>query len=157
MLIGVPKEIKNHEYRIGLTPSGARELVSNGHQVIVQRDGGKAIGLTNEMYEKAGATIVDSPEEIFKRADMIIKVKEPQPGECAMLRPGQILYTYLHLAPDPAQTAALVKSGCTATPRPAISAGMRASALLARKGPAGRNDTSSPVALRNRQRSGVGR
>ena len=114
MLIGVPKEIKNHEYRIGLTPAGARELVSHGHQVIVQRDGGKAIGLTDEMYEKAGATIVDTAEEIFKRADMIIKVKEPQPVECAMLRPGQILYTYLHLAPDPEQTAALVKSGCTA-------------------------------------------
>ncbi|MDY0022782.1 alanine dehydrogenase [Arenimonas caeni] len=114
MLIGVPKEIKNHEYRIGLTPSGARELASHGHKVLVQRDGGKAIGLTDEMYEKAGAEIVDSAEEIFKRADMIIKVKEPQPVECAMLRPGQILYTYLHLAPDPEQTAALVKSGCTA-------------------------------------------
>ena len=114
MLIGVPKEIKNHEYRIGLTPAGARELTHHGHQVIVQRDGGKAIGLTNEMYEKAGATIVDTPEEIFARADMIIKVKDPQPGECKMLRPGQLLYTYLHLAPDPDQTAALVKSGCTA-------------------------------------------
>ena len=114
MLIGVPKEIKNHEYRIGLTPAGARELTHHGHHVIVQRDGGKAIGLTNEMYEKAGATIVDTPEEIFARADMIIKVKEPQPGECKMLRPGQLLYTYLHLAPDPDQTAALVKSGCTA-------------------------------------------
>ncbi|ODS62352.1 MAG: alanine dehydrogenase [Arenimonas sp. SCN 70-307] len=114
MLIGVPKEIKNHEYRIGLTPAGARELVSQGHKVMVQRDGGKAIGLTNEMYEKAGAEIVDTAEEIFKRAEMIIKVKEPQPVECAMLRPGQILYTYLHLAPDPEQTAALVKSGCTA-------------------------------------------
>jgi alanine dehydrogenase len=114
MLIGVPKEIKNHEYRIGLTPAGARELTHHGHHVIVQRDGGKAIGLTNEMYEKAGATIVDTPEEIFARADMIIKVKEPQPGECRMLRPGQLLYTYLHLAPDPDQTASLVKSGCTA-------------------------------------------
>ena len=114
MLIGVPKEIKNHEYRIGLTPAGARELTHHGHHVIVQRDGGKSIGLTNEMYEKAGATIVDSAEEIFARADMIIKVKEPQPVECQMLRPGQLLYTYLHLAPDPDQTAALVKSGCTA-------------------------------------------
>ena len=114
MLIGVPKESKNHEYRIGLTPAGARELTHHGHQVIVQRDGGKSIGLTNEMYEKAGATIVDTAEEIFARADMIIKVKEPQPGECKMLRPGQLLYTYLHLAPDPDQTAALVKSGCTA-------------------------------------------
>ena len=79
MLIGVPKEIKNHEYRIGLTPSGARELIANGHKVMVQRDGGKSIGLTNEQYEKAGAEIVDSAEEIFKRAEMIIKVKEPQP------------------------------------------------------------------------------
>ncbi|HQW81231.1 MAG TPA: alanine dehydrogenase [Pseudomonadota bacterium] len=114
MLIGVPKEIKNHEYRIGLTPAGARELTHHGHQVMVQRDGGKSIGLTNEMYEKAGARIVDTPEEIFARADMIIKVKEPQPVECQMLRPGQLLYTYLHLAPDPDQTAALVKSGCTA-------------------------------------------
>ncbi|MBK7145711.1 MAG: alanine dehydrogenase [Xanthomonadales bacterium] len=114
MLIGVPKEIKNHEYRIGLTPAGARELTHHGHQVMVQRDGGKSIGLTNEMYEKAGAKIVDTAAEIFARADMIIKVKEPQPVECQMLRPGQLLYTYLHLAPDPRQTAALVKSGCTA-------------------------------------------
>lgn len=114
MLIGVPKEIKNHEYRIGLTPSGARELIANGHKVMVQRDGGKSIGLTNEQYEKAGAEIVDSAEEIFKCAEMIIKVKEPQPVECAMLRPGQILYTYLHLAPDPEQTKALIASGCTA-------------------------------------------
>ena len=105
MLIGVPKEIKNHEYRIGLTPAGARELAGHGHQVLVQRGGGTQIGLTDEMYEKAGAEIVDTAEEIFRRADMIIKVKEPQPGESAMLREGQILYTYLHLAPDPAPGA----------------------------------------------------
>ena len=114
MLIGVPKEIKNHEYRIGLTPAGARELAQHGHTVMVQKDGGKAIGLTDDMYAKAGAQIVDSAAEIFARAEMIIKVKEPQPVECAMLREGQVLYTYLHLAPDPDQTAALVKSGCTA-------------------------------------------
>jgi alanine dehydrogenase len=114
MLIGVPKEIKNHEYRIGLTPAGARELVANGHGVMVQRNGGASIGLTDDLYEKAGAEIVDSAEEIFARAEMIIKVKEPQAAECAMLRPGQLLYTYLHLAPDPQQTAGLVKSGCTA-------------------------------------------
>lgn len=114
MLIGVPKEIKNHEYRIGLTPSGARELISHGHKVMVQHDGGKSIGLTNEMYQKAGAEIVATAEEIFARADMIIKVKEPQPVECKMLRPGQLLYTYLHLAPDPDQTKALIASGCTA-------------------------------------------
>ena len=114
MLIGVPKEIKNHEYRIGLTPSGARELVAHGHQVLVEQDGGKAIGLTDDLYQKAGAEIVASAAEIFARAEMIIKVKEPQPVECAMLRPGQLLYTYLHLAPDPEQTRALVASGCTA-------------------------------------------
>jgi alanine dehydrogenase len=114
MLIGVPKEIKNHEYRIGLTPAGARELIANGHQVMIQRDGGKAIGLTDELYRKAGAEIVDTAKEIFERADMIIKVKEPQPVECAMLRKGQVLYTYLHLAPDPEQTKALVASGVTA-------------------------------------------
>ena len=113
MLIGVPKEIKNHEYRIGLTPAGVRELEANGHQVVVQKDGGKAIGLTDEMYRKAGADIWDKAEDIFAKCDMIIKVKEPQPNECAMLRPGQVLYTYLHLAPDPEQTAALVKSGAT--------------------------------------------
>jgi len=114
MRIGVPKEIKNHEYRIGLTPAGARELVASGHQVMVQKDGGKSIGLTDDLYEKAGAEIVATPEEIFERAEMIIKVKEPQPNECKMLRKGQLLYTYLHLAPDPEQTRLLVESGCTA-------------------------------------------
>ncbi len=114
MLIGVPKEIKNHEYRIGLTPAGVRELEANGHQVVIQKDGGKAIGLTDDMYRKAGADIWDSAEDIFAKCDMIIKVKEPQPNECKMLRPGQLLYTYLHLAPDPDQTRALIASGCTA-------------------------------------------
>jgi alanine dehydrogenase len=114
MLIGVPKEIKNHEYRIGLTPAGVYELEAHGHQVLIQKDGGKSIGLTDEMYRKAGAEIVETAAEIFARAEMIIKVKEPQPQECEMLRPGQILYTYLHLAPDPAQTKALIASGCTA-------------------------------------------
>ena len=101
MLIGVPKEIKNHEYRIGMTPSGVRELVAAGHEVMIQRDGGSAIGLSNEQYEAAGATIIDTPEEIFAKAEMIVKVKEPQPNECKMLRSGQILFTYLHLAPGP--------------------------------------------------------
>lgn len=114
MIIGVPKEIKNHEYRIGMTPAGVRELVHQGHQVLIQRDGGTAIGLTNELYESAGATLVETPEEIFAKADMIVKVKEPQPVECAMLRPGQILFTYLHLAPDPQQTKLLIESGVIA-------------------------------------------
>jgi alanine dehydrogenase len=111
MLIGVPKEIKNHEYRVGLTPSSVRELTSRGHQVVVQKNAGTAIGLTDEQYVAAGATLSDAAADIFARADMIVKVKEPQPGECAMLRNDQILYTYLHLAPDPEQTKALVKSG----------------------------------------------
>ncbi|AAV81510.1 alanine dehydrogenase [Idiomarina loihiensis] len=114
MLIGVPKEIKNHEYRIGLTPAAVREYVENGHDVIIENNGGAAIGFTNEQYMEAGATIIDTPEEIFQRADMIVKVKEPQPNECKMLREGQILYTFLHLAPDPTQTELLGKAGCTA-------------------------------------------
>lgn len=114
MLIGVPKEIKNHEYRVGLTPAGAKELIRNGHQVMVQQNAGTAIGFTDEQYVAAGVQIIPTAAEIFAKADMIIKVKEPQPVECQMLRPGQILYTYLHLAPDPEQTKALVASGCIA-------------------------------------------
>jgi len=114
MLIGVPKEIKNHEYRIGLTPAGVRELSQRGHQVLIERDGGAGIGLSNAMYSAAGAEIVDTAAEIFKRAEMIIKVKEPQPVECKQLREGQILFTYLHLAPDPEQTKLLLQSGVTA-------------------------------------------
>lgn len=111
MIVGVPKEIKNHEYRVGMTPSSVRELTSRGHQVLVQKNAGTEIGLTDEQYQAVGAELVETAKEIFERAEMIVKVKEPQPVECAMLRPGQILYTYLHLAPDPEQTAALVKSG----------------------------------------------
>ena len=111
MLVGVPKEIKNHEYRVGLTPASVHELVARGHHVIVQHNSGAEIGLDDSQYTTAGATIVDSAQEVFSRAHMIVKVKEPQAAECAMLRPGQILYTYLHLAPDPEQTAALVASG----------------------------------------------
>lgn len=111
MIVGVPKEIKNHEYRVGMTPSSVRELTSRGHQVLVQKNAGTEIGLTDEQYKAVGAELVETAQEIFARAEMIVKVKEPQPVECAMLRPGQILYTYLHLAPDPEQTAALVKSG----------------------------------------------
>jgi len=111
MQIGVPKEIKNHEYRVGLTPASVRDYVAHGHAVRVQAGAGAAIGLDDAQYRAAGATLVDSAQEVFAQSDMIVKVKEPQPQECAMLRPGQLLYTYLHLAPDPEQTAALVKSG----------------------------------------------
>ena len=110
MKIGVPKEIKNHEYRVGLTPASVRELTSRGHSVLVQTGAGLSIGLTNEEYVAAGAKLTPDVATIFAQSDMIVKVKEPQPQECVMLRPGQILYTYLHLAPDPEQTKALVKS-----------------------------------------------
>jgi alanine dehydrogenase len=113
MLIGVPREIKNNEFRIGLTPSGVKELVHHGHQVLVQHDGGLAIGFDDDQYRAVGAEIVENAEEIFSRSEMIIKVKEPQPNECKMLRPGQILFTYLHLAPDPEQTRMLLESGAT--------------------------------------------
>ncbi len=111
MRIGVPKEIKNHEYRVGLTPASVRELVSNGHTVLVQKNAGAGIGLDDAQYAAAGAELLGTAAEVFAQAEMVVKVKEPQPAECAMLRPGQILYTYLHLAPDPEQTAALIKSG----------------------------------------------
>ncbi len=114
MLVGVPKEIKNHEYRVGLAPASVMELTSNGHSVIVQKNAGYEIGFTDALYVAAGASIIDTAEEIFAKADMIVKVKEPQANECKMLREGQILYTYLHLAPDPAQTQGLIDSGCIA-------------------------------------------
>ena len=111
MQVGLPKEIKNHEYRVGLTPASVHELSSHGHQVLVQRGAGADIGLSDAQYVAAGATLAPDAATVFAQADMIVKVKEPQPQECALLRPGQILYTYLHLAPDPAQTAALIQSG----------------------------------------------
>ena len=111
MKIGVPKEIKNHEYRFGLTPASERELTLRGHKVLVQTSAGAGIGLSDEEYLAAGAELAPDAASVFAACDMIVKVKEPQPQECAMLRPGQILYTYLHLAPDPEQTAALIKSG----------------------------------------------
>ena len=111
MLIGVPKEIKNHEYRVGFTPTSVREAVRHGHEVWVQANAGSGIGSSDADYTAAGAKIVAAAADIFAKADMIVKVKEPQAGERAMLREGQILYTYLHLAPDPEQTKDLVKSG----------------------------------------------
>ena len=114
MKVGVPKEIKTLEFRVGMTPAGVRELVHDGHEVVVETNAGMGIGMFDADYEKAGASIASTPEEIFASADMIIKVKEPQLNECAMLREDQVLFTYLHLAADPAQTKALVDSGTTA-------------------------------------------
>ena len=111
MRVGVPKEIKNHEYRVGLVPSSVLELVHHGHEVIVQQGAGLGAGLTDEDYIAAGATMIETADEIFASADMIVKVKEPQADERKKLRQGQILFTYLHLAPDAPQTKDLIESG----------------------------------------------
>jgi alanine dehydrogenase len=117
MLIGVPKEIKNHEYRVGMTPASVREMVQHGHPVLVETHAGDGIGCGDDDYRAAGAEITvgaTSAAEIFARAEMIVKVKEPQPAEYRQLRAGQLLFTYLHLAPDAQQAQGLLASGCTA-------------------------------------------
>lgn len=114
MLLGVPKEIKVHEYRVGLTPNSVQEVIAHGHQVIVQQNAGAGIGISDQDYEAVGAKLVATAEEVYAAAEMIIKVKEPQPSEFALLRKDQILFTYLHLAPDLEQAQALIKSGCIA-------------------------------------------
>ncbi|MDA9484841.1 alanine dehydrogenase, partial [Bradyrhizobium sp. CCBAU 11445] len=114
MRVGVPKEIKVQEYRVGLTPGAVREYVAAGHQVTVETSAGGGIGAPDEVYRRAGATIAESARDIFAKSDMIVKVKEPQKSEWVQLREGQILFTYLHLAPDPEQAKGLLASGCTA-------------------------------------------
>ena len=113
MLVGIPKEIKIHEYRVGLTPAGARELCAHGREVVVQTGAGSGVGLTDEAYMNAGAQLVDSADEVFAKSDLIIKVKEPLPQECQLLREGQMLFTFLHLAPNPSLTSLLLNSGAT--------------------------------------------
>ena len=107
MFVGVPKEIKNNEFRVGLTPTSVRELIAHGHQVIVETRCGIGIGMSDEHYIAAGASIAEKADDIFNQAEMIVKVKEPQASERARLRPGQILFTYLHLAPDSAHHPAI--------------------------------------------------
>lgn len=114
MLIGVPKEIKVHEHRVGMTPAAVREAKAHGHRVLLQAGAGLGIGAYDDDYRVAGAEVVDDAEEIYALAEMIVKVKEPQPAECVRLREGQLLFAYLHLAPDPEQARLLVESGCTA-------------------------------------------
>ncbi|WP_435102533.1 alanine dehydrogenase [Arhodomonas sp. AD133] len=111
MLVGVPREIKNREYRVGLTPDSVREFVAHGHEVMVERDAGAGVGYTDGDYERAGARIAADPKEVYAAAELVVKVKEPQAEERRLLRPDQILFTYLHLAPDPEQTHDLVASG----------------------------------------------
>ncbi len=113
MLIGCPKEIKNQEYRVGMTPAAAQEAIARGHKVIIEKNAGTGAGFTDAQYIAVGAGIVDTAAEIFAKADMVVKVKEPQPVERKQLREGQILFTYLHLAPDPEQTKDLLASGVT--------------------------------------------
>jgi alanine dehydrogenase len=110
VIVGVPKEIKNNEFRVGLTPGSVREFIHHGHSVVVETCAGDGSSFPDSDYVSAGATILGSADEVFSQADMIVKVKEPQAVEIARLRPGQILYTYLHLAPDFEQTVGLVAS-----------------------------------------------
>jgi alanine dehydrogenase len=114
MRIGVPREIKVHEYRVGLVPAGVRELTAAGHEVVVESGAGQGIGVDDAHYEACGARVVQTAAQVFSTADMVVKVKEPQPKECAMLRKGQVLFTYLHLAADREQAQGLIKSGATA-------------------------------------------
>jgi alanine dehydrogenase len=114
MLVGVPKEIKSQENRVGLVPSSVREITRLGSSVLVEKSAGLGIGISDDDYRNAGAEVVDTAEEVFAKAELIVKVKEPQPIECKRLREGQTLFTYLHLAPDPTQTRLLMESGVTA-------------------------------------------
>ncbi|MGG5810236.1 alanine dehydrogenase [Falsiroseomonas sp. CW058] len=114
MRVGVPKEVKVHEYRVGLVPGSVREIVAHGHEVVVQAGAGAAIGFPDDAYTAAGATVAADAEEVFATAGLVVKVKEPQPAEWARLRPGQVLFTYLHLAPDPDQAKGLMASGASA-------------------------------------------
>jgi len=131
MIIGLPQEVKNNEFRVGLTPSNVRSLIMQGHSVLVQRDAGKRIGFTDDMYRIAGAKLTETAAEIFAGAEMIVKVKEPQAEECALLREDQILFTYLHLAPDPLQTKALLASGAICIAYETVTAGNGTLPLLA--------------------------
>ena len=131
MRIGVPTETKNHEYRVGLTPASARELVAAGHQVTVQSGAGAGIGIADADYTRAGADIAPGAEAVFAAADLIVKVKEPQPDECGLLRAGQTLFAYLHLAPDPEQTRLLLASGAIAIAYETVTAADHTLPLLA--------------------------
>jgi alanine dehydrogenase len=130
MLVGSPKETKDNEYRVGLVPSTVRELTTNGHKVVIETDAGIGAGLSNADYEAAGAEIVANADAVFSRAEMIVKVKEPQAPERKKLRRGQILFTYLHLAPDRAQTEDLIASGVTAIAYETVTSAQRTLPLL---------------------------
>jgi len=157
MLIGVPKEIKVHEYRVGLTPASVQEFVTYGHQVIVETNAGAGIGSSDDDYRAAGAEIVGDAAEVFARAEMIVKVKEPQAAERKMLRAGQILFTYLHLAPDPEQTKDLVDSGAICIAYETVTDGRGGLPLLAPMSQvAGRLSIQAGAAALERAKGGAG-
>jgi alanine dehydrogenase len=131
MLIGIPKEIKDHEYRVGATPAGVREIVNAGHKVLVQKGAGASIDFSDEQYVAAGAKIAPSAKEVYAKAEMILKVKEPQKAECEMIRKGQIVFSYLHLAAEPQLTKMLMKSGCVGIAFETVTAADRSLPLLA--------------------------
>jgi alanine dehydrogenase len=131
MIIGIPKEIKDHEYRCALTPSGVREFVNSGHQVIVEKSLGLAIDFSDEQYENSGAKIVNSAKEIYHQAEMIFKVKEPQKNECEMIKKNQIIFSYLHLAAEKELTNSLIQSGCIAIAFETVTANDNSLPLLA--------------------------
>ena len=157
MLIGVPKEIKVHEYRVGLTPSSVRELVAHGHAVLVETAAGAGIGADDEAYRRAGASIAADAAEVFARSEMIVKVKEPQAAERARLRPGQILFTYLHLAPDPDQTHDLMASGAVCIAYETVTSASGGLPLLAPMSEvAGRMSVQAGAHCLERARGGMG-
>ena len=157
MLIGVPKEIKTHEYRVGMTPASVREAVHHGHDVLVETSAGAGIGASDEDYRAAGAKIADSAREVFEKADMIVKVKEPQASERRMLREGQVLFTYLHLAPDPEQTRDLVDSGAVCIAYETVTADDGSLPLLAPMSQvAGRMSIQAAAYCLEKERGGMG-
>ena len=157
MLIGIPCEIKNHEYRVGMTPAGVRELTQRGHRTLVQSGAGTGVGLADADYVQAGATIAASAAEVFERADLIVKVKEPQAPELRLLRPGQVLFTYLHLASDPAQTRGLVAADCVAIAYETVTAPGGGLPLLApMSAVAGRMSIQAGAACLEKSRGGAG-
>lgn len=158
MLIGVPKEIKNHEYRVGLTPDSVQELIAHGHQVIVETSAGAGIGAEDAEYTAAGATIKADAASVFAEAEMIVKVKEPQAVERAMLRKGQILYTYLHLAPDPEQTKDLIASGAVCIAYETVTSARGGLPLLAPMSQvAGRMSIQAGMSAMERSKGGCGK
>jgi alanine dehydrogenase len=157
MIIGVPKEIKTHEYRVGMTPSSVKELIHHGHQVIVETKAGMGAEHLDEAYQAVGATIVPKAEDIFKNANLIVKVKEPQPNECRMMSKDQILFTYLHLAADPVQAELLLASKCTAIAYETVTDGRGGLPLLSPMSEvAGRMSIQAGAAALEKVRGGAG-